>query len=85
MMLSNKQVISVSVAQSTRFLHLVIHGLDVWPVKFDMVDLDGKRVVSRVIIYGNEISIPIRQLAGQDYLYAISFKDTLKHTGVISF
>ena len=77
MMLPNKQVISVSVAQSTRFLHLVIHGLDVWPV-------DGKRVVSRVIIYGNEISIPIRQLAGQDYLCAISFKNTLKHTGVIS-
>ncbi len=85
MMLPNKQVISVSVAQSNRFLHLVIHGLDVWPVKFDMVDLDGKRVVSRVIIYGNEISISIRQLAGQDYLCAISFKDTLKHTGVISF
>ena len=83
-MLPNKQVISVSVTQSTRFLHLIINGLDVWPVKLDLVDFDGKRVVSRVIVYGDEISIPIRQLTGQDYLYAISFKDTLKHTGVIS-
>lgn len=76
--------ISVSVSASEQFMLFIVNGQIQLPLSFDLINLDGLKVRSIELAYGNEFIIPIEDLEGGEYLFAMSAGNNLLHTGVIN-
>jgi hypothetical protein len=80
----SQNTISVSIATSKQFMLYRVNGNVQLPVRFDLINLDGLKVRSIELTYGNEFIIPIEELDGGEYLFAMSASNHLLHTGVIN-
>ena len=69
--------------QTERYLLYRVSGSGVRPIRFDLIDLDGKKVRSVDLLFGNEFVIPVRGLEKGEYLYALNSANGLLQTGVI--
>lgn len=80
----NSEQITVKVKQTKKFLLYRVFGPTQHPLRFDLINLDGKKVRSVDLLYGNEFVIPIRGLEQGEYLYALNGIHGLIQTGVIA-
>lgn len=69
--------------QTEKYLLYRVSGPGVRPLRFDMINLDGKKVRSIDLLLGNEFVIPIKGLPPGEYLYALNSIKGLLQTGVI--
>lgn len=53
------------------------------PLRFDLINLDGRKVRSIDLLMGNEFVIPIKGLKKGEHLFALSSSKGLLQTGVI--
>jgi hypothetical protein len=84
MLSDNSEQITVRVKQTSKFLLYRVLGQTHHPLRFDLINLDGKKVRSVDLLYGNEFVIPIRGLEKGEYLYALNGIRGLIQTGVIA-
>lgn len=80
----SQNTISVSVSSSKQFMLYKVKGNIQLPLRFDLINLDGLKVRSIELTYGSEFIIPIEELDGGEYLFAMSTSNLLLHTGVIN-
>lgn len=79
----SEEHIELQLQQTERYLLYRVSGSSVRPIRFDLIDLDGKKVRSADLLYGNEFVIPVRGLEKGEYLYALNSSNGLLQTGVI--
>lgn len=84
MLPSNHENITLKVQKTEQFLLYRVVGPRVRPLRFDLINLDGKKVRSIDLLFGKEFVIPIRGLATGEYLFALSSAAELLQTGVIT-
>ena len=82
-MRTNDEHINVQLKQTERYLLYRLSGLNQRPLRFDLINLDGVKVRSVDLLYGNEFVIPIRGVMKGEYLYALNSTSGLLQTGVI--
>ncbi len=80
---SNNEYINLQIKQTDRYLLYRVVGNYQRPLRFDLINLDGKKVRSIDLLYGNEFVIPIRGLQEGEYLYALNGVKGLLQSGVI--
>lgn len=83
MLPQGKNIISLIVSRSPKFLLYRVKGVTEHPMRFDLINLDGKKVRSTELIAGREFVIPIAGLKKGEYLFALSSAQGLLKTGVI--
>lgn len=83
MLASSSNNLSLKVTRTQKFLLYRVHGSKLRPLRFDLINLDGKKVRSIDLLYGNEFVIPIQGLKKAEYLFALSSLAGLLRTGVI--
>lgn len=84
-MLSKRQDnISLKVSRTEKYLLYRVSGPKLRPLRFDLINLDGKKVRSIDLLMGNEFVIPIRTLKKGEHLFALSSAGELLQTGVIN-
>lgn len=76
--------INVQLKQTDRYLLYRVVGDYQRPLRFDLINLDGRKVRSIDLLYGNEFVIPIGGLKKGEYLYALNGTKGLLQTGVIT-
>jgi len=83
-MLSQSQgSITLNVTRSQKYLLYRVSGNGLRPLRFDLINLDGKKIRSIDLLIGNEFVIPIKGIAKGEHLYALSSTKGLLQTGVI--
>lgn len=70
-------------SKTDKYLLYQVNGPKVRPLRFDLINLDGRKVRSLDLLVGNEFVIPIRNLKKGEYLYALSSAGDLLQTGVV--
>jgi hypothetical protein len=80
---SNNENVSVQLKQTDRYLLYRVVGNYQRPLRFDLINLDGKKMRSIDLLFGNEFVIPIRGLSEGEYLYALNGTKGLLQSGVI--
>ncbi len=70
-------------SKTAKYLLYQVTGPKVRPLRFDLINLDGKKVRSLDLLVGREFVIPIRNLKPGEYLYALSSAGDLLQTGVV--
>ena len=70
-------------SKTDKYLLYQINGPSVRPLRFDLINLDGRKVRSLDLLVGSEFVIPIRNLKSGEYLYALSSAGDLLQTGVV--
>ncbi len=75
--------VTLRLKQTERFLLYRVSGSGVRPLRFDLINLDGKKVRSIDLLYGTEFCMPIQGLPNGEYLYALNSIKGLLQTGVI--
>ena len=83
MLASSPNNVSIKVTRSQKFLLYRVNGSKLRPLRFDLINLDGKKVRSIDLLYGDEFVIPILGLKKGEYLFALSASTSLLRTGVI--
>ena len=83
MLASSPNNVSIKVTRSQKFLLYRVNGSKLRPLRFDLINLDGKKVRSIDLLYGDEFVIPILGLKKGEYLFALSASTGLLRTGVI--
>lgn len=83
-MLSGNSFIQLKVQKTEKYLLYRVSGSFIRPLRFDLINLDGKKVRSIDLLYGKEFVIPTRGLASGEYLFALSSAAELLQTGVIT-
>lgn len=83
MLHSNHENIKLKVQKTEKYLLYRVVGPKVRPLRFDLINLDGKKVRSIDLLVGNEFVIPIRGLKRGEYLFALNSAGELLRTGVI--
>jgi hypothetical protein len=83
MLASSPNNLSIKVTRSQKFLLYRVHGSKLRPLRFGLINLDGKKVRSIDLLYGDEFVIPILGLKKGEYLFALSASTGLLRTGVI--
>ncbi|HAQ69881.1 hypothetical protein N9A49_04505 [Salibacteraceae bacterium] len=76
--------VTLKLKQTERFLLYRVSGSAARPLRFDLINLDGKKVRSIDLLYGNEFVIPVLGLEKGEYLYAFNSIKGLLQTGVIT-
>ena len=83
-MLSQSQgSITLNVTRSQKYLLYRVSGNGLRPLRFDLINLDGKKIRSIDLLIGNEFVIPIKGIAKGEHLYALGSTKGLVQTGVI--
>lgn len=80
----SQNTIRLSLSISKTYMLYRIKGELSLPARFDLINLDGIKVRSVDVRYGNEFVLPIGDLVGGEYLFAISSGNQLLHTGVVT-
>jgi hypothetical protein len=80
----SQNTIRLSLSISKAYMLYRIKGELSLPARFDLINLDGIKVRSVDVCYGNEFVLPIEDLVGGEYLFAISSGNQLLHTGVVT-
>lgn len=78
-----QQQIALQLKQTESYLLYRVSGSNLRPLRFDLINLDGRKVRSIDLLYGSEFVIPVRGLAKGEYLYAVNSIKGLLQTGVI--
>lgn len=79
----SKDDISLKLTRTHKYLLYRVKGSGLRPLRFDLINLDGRKVRSIDLLFGNEFVIPIRGLNKGEYLFALSATSGLLQTGVI--
>ena len=83
MLQRSEDEVTLRLKQTERYLLYRVSGSGVGPLRFDLINLDGKKVRSIDLLYGTEFVIPIKGLPRDEYLYALNSVKGLLQTGVI--
>ncbi|MEX2595624.1 MAG: hypothetical protein WEC59_01750 [Salibacteraceae bacterium] len=84
MLNSSRQEFKLKIKQTERFILYKVSGFSAHPLRFDLINLDGKKIRSVDLLYGHEFVIPIKGVAKGEYLFAINSTSGLLQTGVIN-
>ena len=84
MLQRSEDQINLKLKQTERYLLYRVSGSGVRPLRFDLINLDGKKVRSIDLLFGSEFVIPIKGLPNGEYLYALNSIKGLLQTGVIN-
>lgn len=83
-MIWNQQEIKLTRARNHRFFLFRVKGAAMRPLRFEMVNMDGRKVRKVDVLMGNEFVVNIANLAKGEYLFALSSSGDLLQTGVIA-
>jgi hypothetical protein len=83
MLKRSQENMTLKLKQTERFLLYRVSGSGARPLRFDLINLDGKKVRSIDLLYGSEFVIPVLGLEKGEYLYALNSIKGLLQTGVI--
>lgn len=76
--------ITIYLQRSAKYLHYTVKGIAQRPLRFELIDLDGKKVNTTDLFLGDEFVVPTQHLPEGEYLYAVSHSENLLHTGVVT-
>ncbi|MDP4686473.1 MAG: hypothetical protein NWR30_02495 [Salibacteraceae bacterium] len=83
MLSSNNEHITLKVQKTEKYLLYRVVGPRIRPLRFDLINLDGRKVRSIDLLFGKEFVIPISGLKKGEHLFALSSAAELLQTGVI--
>lgn len=75
--------ISLKVTRTQKYLLYRVKGSKIRPLRFDLINLDGRKVRSIDLLMGDEFVIPINGIKKGEHLFALSSSQGLLQTGVI--
>ena len=83
MIRKRQEHVTIYMQRTMRYLHYRVVGNANRPLRFELIDLDGKKVNTTDLVLGDEFVVLTRELPKGEYLYALSHSENLLHTGVI--
>lgn len=82
-MFTSRSEISLQVTRTQKYLLYRVTGSTAMPLRFDLINLEGRKVRSVDLLLGSEFVIPVRGLDKGEYLFALEAASGLVKTGVI--
>lgn len=83
MLKRKEEYLRLVAAKTDRYLLYKVVGPKVRPLRFDLINLNGRKVRSLDLLVGTEFVIPIKGLEKGEYLFALFSAGELLQTGVI--
>lgn len=83
MIRKREEHITIYLQRTAKYLHYRVDGVAQRPLRFELIDLDGKKVNTTDLFIGQEFVVPTQNIPSGEYLYALSHSENLLHTGVV--